>query len=103
MSCRCRPTQPDSLADGALTIADMAACPTCVLTLTADQLRIELAYRNRLIDRLHETRSTLMAERDNARAVADELRRELERPGYSILLPWETDLRQAGSTPEEMP
>ena len=65
MSCRC-PIQPDYCVDEPITTLDCAACTTCVLSMNADSLRTVLAHRDRLIERLHATRSTLMAERDSA-------------------------------------
>lgn len=61
MSCRC-PIQPDYCVDEPITTLDCAACTTCVLSMNADSLRTVLAHRDRLIERLHATRSTLMAE-----------------------------------------
>lgn len=72
MSCRC-PIQPDYCVDEPITTLDCAACTTCVLSMNADSLRTVLAHRDRLIERLHATRSTLMAERD----VADSLRQRI--------------------------
>lgn len=60
MSCRC-PIQPDYCVDEPVTTLDCAACTTCVLSMNADSLRTVLAHRDRLIERLHATRSTLMA------------------------------------------
>jgi hypothetical protein len=88
MSCRC-PIQPDYCVDEPITTLDCAACTTCVLSMNADSLRTVLAHRDRLIERLHATRSTLMEERNSAMSVADGLRRRFD---MSIVLPWETQL-----------
>jgi hypothetical protein len=116
MSCRC-PIQPDYCVDEPITTLDCAACTTCVLSMNADSLRTVLAHRDRLIERLHATRSTLMAERDSAldqrneaRFLAENLRDGLlTTPRYRsgagaepvMDLPWEV-VEWHDSTPEDV-
>ena len=91
MSCRC-PIQPDYCVDEPVTTLDCAACTTCVLSMNADSLRTVLAHRDRLIERLHATRSTLMAERDSALDQRNEARflaenlRDLTRHEWALVI-----------------
>ncbi len=65
MSCRC-PIQPDYCVDEDIAEIDCWECPTCRISMTAVDLGIVLRHKDRVIERLHATRSTLMAERDSA-------------------------------------
>ena len=65
MSCRC-PIQPDYCVDEPVTEIDCWECPTCRISMTAVDLGIVLRHKDRLIERLHATRSTLMEERNSA-------------------------------------